>query len=149
MPNDDTNITYITDTDTIKLVGNLKLDTDTKIEIHLPAAKNDVINLIGETKYAELVALETTDDNRKLASLGEANFVMAYAAPQLNNVSTGAGFTKAEGFGDGRTEYLNESDIERMIERYRAEAVRLLEKFVTRTHCDKTLDVGGLQMAAI
>jgi hypothetical protein len=152
MPNTENDITYLATAAIIKSAGNLKLSEDSKIELWLPAAQQDVVQLIGQDKYDELLDLEDTDIKKKIAALGEANYCLAYLVPNLNNASSGNGFTKSSGVGDGKIELLSQSDIENMVTRFRDEALKLLSGFVTKADPDaetnpSTLNAGPLKFA--
>ena len=152
MANTENDITYLATADIIKSAGNLKLGDDSKIDLWMPAAQQDVISLIGQSKYDELAALEDTDIKKKIAALGEANYCLAYLVPSLNNASSGNGFTKASGVGDGRIELLSQNDINDMVLGFREKALKLLSGFVTKADPNSetnptTLNAGPLKLA--
>lgn len=128
---------YFTSTNAVGSFGNLKkfaddADNQQQIEDLFPSAKKDVVRLVGSDKYDELIAEKDNEDNEdvKLFTQAESYFVLARLIPQINILSTGGGVTKVEGFGDGRKEYLNESDLESLIKRYRNDAEDLLQEFM-------------------
>jgi hypothetical protein len=130
-------IKYLADTDLIKKLSNLKgikPADDYKITVHMPTAKQDTIDIIGQEKYDELTGEEADADEKAWCASGEAYFALSYIVPAINIVSSGAGITKSTGFKDSRVENLNENDIEKIIQRYKDLAIKILSKF------QKTID---------
>jgi len=72
----------------------------------------------------------------------------------LNNESTGAGITKATGFGDSRKENLSEYDVDKIIQRYEDTAMKILQRYAKSVDVDEdgaedVLKVQGISMACI
>jgi len=148
---------FITSVETVGNVGNLKKivqDAPAKISQFLPNSKADVIDIIGEAKYAEIFALNADDEDRVKIANAESYFALCYIIPSINNESAGAGVTKSTGFGDGRKENLSESDIDSIIERYRATANKILSKYALELDNDEddkpdVARAGAITMGAI
>lgn len=148
---------YITTSNIIGKIGNIeKVVTDypDKITIHMPNAKTDVIDIIGQDKYDEIFVKEEDDEDRVKIANAESYFALCYIVPAINNESAGAGITKSTGFGDGRKENLSEFDINSIIERYRATANKILSKYALAVDNDEDdnpdlVRAGSISMTAI
>jgi len=146
---------YITTTELIKQLGNIdKVDETTKILPMMPLGKRDMIKVIGQDKYDEYLDLAEDDFDYQILARAEAYFDLCYIARALNKVSTGSGYTRSTGFQDSRQENMGESELESMIESYRAEANNLLTdyKIVNDTDEDGNDDsarAGNITMISI
>ncbi len=147
----------ITSIETIAKIGNLQTlaaDNPEKIEIHLLSAKTDVIDIVSNDVYEEMLAKDEDDEDRLQVANAEAYLALCYIIPAINIESAGAGVTKSTGFGDGRKENLSESDIESIIDRYRATANKILSKYAPEidNDGDDSPDIaraGGMSMIVI
>ncbi len=141
----------ITNIEQIKLIGNLTKVADDKIKCHLAAAKSDAVDIIGIDKYTELSALEETNEDKILAGSGEARLALCYIMPAINIVSSGMGITRSTGFNDTRVENLSETELENMIERYKREALNILNKFIPSANgkSKQICNTGIVKIAAI
>lgn len=150
---------YFANTESVGIFGNIKSYAATHaddIQIYFPSAKKDMIRLVGEKKYNEVIdklGEDPTHDDVIIFKQAESFFVIARLIPKLNIVSTGAGVTKAEGFGDGRKELLTENDIDSVVKRYRDDAELLLQDYIIITDEDdeeveNILIKGGLGVIA-
>lgn len=129
---------YITTTDLIKQVGNIeKVNAATKITPLMPLGRRDVIKIIGQTKYDEMLTEEADAGGKKIIALAEAYACLCYIAPSINKVSSGAGFTKATGFQDSRQEMMSETELQQVINGYRVTYQGLLEDYKAATDTDE------------
>jgi hypothetical protein len=127
---------YIVTYDVVQSKGNLPNVKQATIEAFFPEAKKDVIDIIGADAYAEKFALAADDDDRLNVSAGEAYFVLVYLLPAIAKKSSGDGIIKATGFGESRTETVGELELNQMIDRYRAVAVKLLKPYALALDAD-------------
>lgn len=144
-------IETITNIEQIKKEGNLLKVDDEKIQAHLPAAKADVIDVIGEMKYTEIAALADDDDKKILAGSGEAKMALCYILPAINLVSSGMGVTRSTGFQDNRVDNLSEIELQNMIERLKRDAIKILSRFI-EVNADEPSGIcnpGIIKMSAI
>lgn len=148
-------IEYISNTTLIKQVGNIeKVNEATKITPLMPLGKRDVIKIIGQEKYTEMLAKEETDQDRKVIALAEVYACLCYIAPSINKVSSGAGYTKSTGFQDSRQEMMSEHELQQVVEGYRATYVGLLEDYKVTKDNDAdgnpdSCEAGHTTMAAL
>lgn len=145
---------YIVTFEKVQGKGNLPNVAQATIEEYFPEAKKDVIDIIGQTKYDELYALEADDDDRLNVQAAEAYFVLTYLIPGIAKKSTGDGIIKATGFGDSRSETVSENEVTQMIDRYRATAVKMIKPYalVVDADDDEIADqciIPGLKMGVI
>lgn len=144
-------IETITNIEQIKKEGNLLKVDGEKIQAHLPAAKADVIDVIGADKYSEIAALEDEDEVKILAGSGEAKMALCYILPAINLVSSGMGVTRSTGFQDNRVDNLSETELQNMIERLKRDAIKILSRFIV-VNADAPSGIcntGLIKMAAI
>lgn len=120
---------YLATVDKIKSIGNITRVGDDKISPHLPIAQFDVLDIIGQDKYNQILNSSQTETDYINIQLAECYFALSYIIPAINNETSGSGITKATGVGDGRKENLNETDINTIIERYRDNAIKILSKY--------------------
>ena len=116
-------------------------------------AQLDVLDVIGDEKYEEILADEESEDYAKLQT-AENYLVLKYLLPALNIESTGSGVTKATGFGDSRKENISEFDLDKIINRYESNAMRILKNYAKEVDQDEdgnpdVVSVPGLRMACI
>lgn len=122
-------MSFISDTEVVKKLGNLKAVTNDKIDPHFPAAKRDVTGLISNDTYDEYEAKATTDEDRVIISNAEAYFVLSYLLPSINISSSGDGIKRATGYNESRQENLSKAELDSYIETYRDTAERLLSPY--------------------
>jgi hypothetical protein len=147
---------YFTTYELVQQLGNIPLVPEAKINIHFPMAKLDVLNVIGADNYTAIFGATnpySSEDTDKLA-LAESYLVLKYLIPAMNTETTGAGVTKATGFGDSRKENLSEYDLEKMIQRYNDNAMKILNQYAKSVDKDEDgnediLKVQGISMACI
>lgn len=142
--------------DSVRDLGNLPKVPDPKITPHLQLSKLDVVNVISNETYENIFAKTdpfVQDDYDKLVT-AESYFVLSYLVPAINIESSGSGVTKATGFGDSRKENLSEYDLDKIIARYRDNAMKIIKSYVKEVDADENgaLDIlvtGSVQMACI
>jgi hypothetical protein len=147
---------YFTTYELVQKLGNLPKVSQEKIEVHFPMAKLDVLDVIGAAAYDDIYDVSgdyTADDKVKLEQ-AEAYMTLKYLLPAINNESTGGGVTKSTGFGDSRKENLSELDLDKIIQRYDDNAMKILKKYAKSVDTDEDgnediLKVQGLSMACI
>lgn len=147
---------YFTTYDLVQNLGNLPKVSQGRIEVHFPMAKIDVIDMIGKETYEAILAGSEVYGDADKAKLQQAEsyMVLKYLLPAINIESTGSGATKATGFGDSRKENLSEFDIDRIIQRYSDNAMKILKKYAKSVDADEDgaediLKVQGISMACI
>lgn len=140
----------------VRELGNLPNLDQGKITPHFPIAKDDVLDIVGQETYDKIFAMTDTytQDDYDRVQTAEVYFVLKYLIPSLNIESTGAGVTKATGFGDSRKENLSEFELEKLIERYESNAVKILKRYSKTIDQDEdgnddVLRVQGIGMACI
>jgi hypothetical protein len=147
---------YFVTYEQVRKLGNVPKVTQEDIEIHFPMAKLEVIDVIGQDNYTAILGGTDGYDESDLTKLQTAESYMAlkYLIPALNNESTGAGITKATGFGDSRKENLSEYDVDKIIQRYEDSAMKILQRYAKSVDVDEdgaedVLKVQGISMACI
>lgn len=147
---------YFANYELVQKLGNLPKVSQERIEVHFPMAKIDVLDVIGSEAYDGILASAddyTALDKSKLEQ-AESYLTLKYLLPAINIESTGSGATKATGFGDSRKENLSEFDIDRIIQRYSDNAMKILKKYAKSVDADEDgaediLKVQGISMACI
>lgn len=120
---------FLTSAGLCKKLGNLKQTEDEKIEVHFVAAKDDVIGIIGQVKYTEMLAASATDKDRIRIATAESYFVLSYTLPSINLSSSGDGIKSATGYGESRQNNLSQSELAMLIDNFRNTAERLLSNY--------------------
>jgi hypothetical protein len=112
--------------------------------------------VIGKDAYEKIydVGENYTEADKKKLEQAESYMCLKYLLPAINNESTGGGVTKATGFGDSRKENLSEFDLDKIIQRYNDNAMRLLNSYAKSVDTDEDgnediLKVQGLSMVCI
>ena len=113
----------------VQKFGNLPKVTQDTIETYLPAAKRELVDRIGPTKYDEI--FDEGDESEDYLALQEAEcrFVLYNLIPVININSGANGISKAQGVGDGRKENISEADVDRIIERHKDAAEKILKAY--------------------
>lgn len=152
---------YIADVTKVQELGNLPSVKAEILEPFFPQARKEMKKYIGADLYALFASDNEWDedadyngDDTELIKAAEAYLVLCYAVGPLNVNSSGAGFTKSQGFGDGKKEILSENDIKGLEDRYRGFAEEILEDYIPALDADEDdnpdrLITGGFKMAAI
>lgn len=147
---------YFTTYELVQKLGNLPKVSQEKIEVHFPMAQYDVVSVIGKDAYEKIydVGENYTEADKKKLEQAESYMCLKYLLPAINNESTGGGVTKATGFGDSRKENLSEFDLDKIIQRYNDNAMRLLNSYAKSVDTDEDgnediLKVQGLSMVCI
>ena len=121
----------------VKSLGNLPKVPDATIEAMYPDAKREVVDRIGLAKYDELYAKGAEDEDYKNVKAAECRFVLYYLVPAININSGANGISKASGVGDGRKENISEADIDRIIERHKDAAEKILKAYARAVDNDE------------
>jgi hypothetical protein len=147
---------YFANYELVQKLGNLPKVSQERIEVHFPMAKIDVLDVIGSDAYEEIFAgTEGYDDSDKAKlEQAESYLTLKYLLPAINIESTGSGATKATGFGDSRKENLSEFDLDRIIQRYDDNAMKILKTYARSVDEDEDeaedlVRVQGISMVCI
>ena len=121
----------------VKSLGNLPKVPDGTIEAMYPDAKREVVDRIGTAKYDEIYTKGSADDDYKNVKAAECRFVLYYLVPAININSGANGISKASGVGDGRKENISEADVDRIIERHKDAAEKILKAYARTVDNDE------------
>lgn len=130
-------MSYFAEISDVKILGNLPKVPDATIEAMFPDAKREVVDRIGLAKYDELYAKGAEDEDYKNVKAAECRFVLYYLVPAININSGANGISKASGVGDGRKENISEADIDRIIERHKDAAEKILKAYARAVDNDE------------
>lgn len=127
----------------VKVLGNLPKVPDATIEAMFPDAQREVVDRIGRDKYDELYDKGNEDTDYKNVKAAECRFVLFYLIPAININSGANGISKASGVGDGRKENISESDVDRICERHKEAAEKILKAYarVVDNDADENPDI--------
>ena len=121
-----------TDEERVRRLGNISADVDIEnFQDHLRTGKLDVLDVIGKEVYEKIYNEDGYDaEDIENIAIAESYMCLKYVVPNFNLQSSGNGFTKSQGTGNGKQEALSESDIETMITRYDDNATKILKRYV-------------------
>ena len=126
---------YITNTEAVKLLGNLKNVDNNIIEQFFPQAKMKVVDITGTAQYNDLKDVNTED--RKLVAMAEGYFILSLTIPTLNIQTGGAGLVQSTGFNESKQSLMSINDVKTLCEDYERQAYDILSKYKLPDECGK------------
>lgn len=130
----------LTNPSQVKTEGNLpdSID-DEKLDPHIQKAVIEMKKIITVEKYIEIDGKDEQDEDYITCSIAEANLALSYAIPVLNIETQGSGIVRTKGWDQSRSDLLSQSEVDKLVERFRQIAMDLLLPFIPQVESTEEL----------